>query len=224
MFPSATDKSGSKKVICWYLLCRLAPYRKKEGKKKPPRTRKNPFSFLSSLISILAASLLLVALVQNQRTKEWKCLSQAKKKERINTKGVNQRSKDVTQIQQQRAESPTVTLTWHASKYRVHKLHILRSSDVLLVKFIQLVFTRMPGESYLRHLWWSLCSLYLLACHVRVNVGNSGLCCCVCVTCFQRWLTPLCVDSFFFFFIFSSFFPLEKGVFTENLRMFCIVK
>ena len=28
-----------------------------------------------------------------------------------------------TQTQQQRSESLTVTLTWHASKYKVHKLH-----------------------------------------------------------------------------------------------------
>ena len=34
-------------------------------------------------------------------------------------KGVNQRSKDVTQTQQQRPELPTVTLTWHASTYKV---------------------------------------------------------------------------------------------------------
>ena len=33
-------------------------------------------------------------------------------------KGVNQRSKYVTQVQQQRPESPTVTLTWHARKYK----------------------------------------------------------------------------------------------------------
>ena len=33
-------------------------------------------------------------------------------------KGVNRRSEDVTQTQQ-RPESPTVTLTWHASKYNV---------------------------------------------------------------------------------------------------------
>ena len=38
-------------------------------------------------------------------------------------KGVNQRSKYVTQVQQERPESPTVTLTWHACKYKVHKLH-----------------------------------------------------------------------------------------------------
>ena len=31
--------------------------------------------------------------------------------------------KDVTQAQQQRPESPTVTLTWHASKHEVRKLH-----------------------------------------------------------------------------------------------------
>ena len=38
-------------------------------------------------------------------------------------KGVNLHSKDVTQAQQQRPQYPTVTLTWHASKYKVHKLH-----------------------------------------------------------------------------------------------------
>ena len=40
--------------------------------------------------------------------------------------------------------------------------------------------------------WWSLCTLYLLACQTRVTAGHSGLCyCCVCVTS----LIPLCVDS-----------------------------
>ena len=38
-------------------------------------------------------------------------------------KGVNQCSKDVTQTQQQRPESPTVTLTWYGCKRNVHKLH-----------------------------------------------------------------------------------------------------
>ena len=38
-------------------------------------------------------------------------------------KGVNQRPKAVTQTQQQRPESPTETLTWHASKFKVPKLH-----------------------------------------------------------------------------------------------------
>ena len=38
-------------------------------------------------------------------------------------RGVNQCSKYVTRVQQQRPESPTVTLTWHACKYMVQKLH-----------------------------------------------------------------------------------------------------
>ena len=39
---------------------------------------------------------------------------------------------------------------------------------------------------------WSLCTLYLLACQMRVTAGHSGLVyCCVCVTA----LIPLCVDS-----------------------------
>ena len=46
-----------------------------------------------------------------------------------------------------------------------------------LVEFMHLVFTRMPGESYCR---W-LRSLWL----------------CLCVTSFERWLTPLFVDSGF---------------------------
>ena len=35
-------------------------------------------------------------------------------------------------------------------------------------------------------LWWSLCTLCLLACQVRVTVGGSGFCCCVCATSFER--------------------------------------
>ena len=43
---------------------------------------------------------------------------------RIKThKGINQRSKYAKQVQQQRPESPAVTLTRHACKYKVHKLH-----------------------------------------------------------------------------------------------------
>ena len=39
------------------------------------------------------------------------------------------------------------------------------------------------------------CILCLRASKVRVTIGDSGLCRCVCVTCFERWLTPLRVDS-----------------------------
>ena len=35
------------------------------------------------------------------------------------------------------------------------------------------------------YLWWSLCTLYLHVCQVRVAVGDSGLCC-ACVTSFER--------------------------------------
>ena len=40
-----------------------------------------------------------------------------------------------------------------------------------------------------------LCTLYWHACQVRVTVAELGLCCCVCVTSCERWLTPLCIDS-----------------------------
>ena len=45
------------------------------------------------------------------------------------------------------------------------------------------------------YLWWCLCTLYLHAWQMRITVGDSGLCCSTCVTYFERWLTPLCVDS-----------------------------
>ena len=38
-------------------------------------------------------------------------------------KGVNLCSKYITWVQQQKPESSTVTLTWNACKYKVHKLH-----------------------------------------------------------------------------------------------------
>ena len=70
-------------------------------------------------------------------------------------KGGNQRSKYVTQVQQQRPESPMVTLTWHACKYKVHKLHPTRGTSSCDI---------MP---------------------VRVTVGDSCLCFCTCVTYFD---------------------------------------
>ena len=42
---------------------------------------------------------------------------------------------------------------------------------------------------------WSLCTLYLHACQLRVTVGDSGHCCCTGVTYFESKLTPLLVDS-----------------------------
>ena len=49
---------------------------------------------------------------------------------------VNRRSTDITH----RPESPTVTLTWHASEYKT-----AYATETIVCNF---VFTRMPGESY----------------------------------------------------------------------------
>ena len=57
----------------------------------------------------------------------------------------------VTQVQQQRPESPTVTLTWHACKYKVHKPF----EDVPLVEFMYHAF------------------------QMRVTVGDPGIRCCI---------------------------------------------
>ena len=41
-------------------------------------------------------------------------------------------------------------------------------------------------------LWWSLCTLYLHMCQVRVTVGDSGLCC-ICVTSFKTLMNSFVV-------------------------------
>ena len=42
-----------------------------------------------------------------------------------------------------------------------------------------------------------ICTLHLLACQLRVAVGDLGLCCCVYVTSLGRQLTSLFVDFWF---------------------------
>ena len=76
----------------------------------------------------------------------------------------NHRSKDGTQTQQQRPKSPTVTVTWHASKCNVQKLH---------------------HRCILWYVCWSFCILYLFACQLRVTVSDPSFCCYVCVTSFE---------------------------------------
>ena len=43
--------------------------------------------------------------------------------------------------------------------------------------------------------WWKLCILYLHEFQMSAAVGDPGLCCYICVSSFERYLTPLCVDS-----------------------------
>ena len=84
--------------------------------------------------------------------------------------------------------------------------HVLHSPLTSLIYLIKSVYTNIFPSALLRleqsslfistlfasginvrmYLWWSLCTLYLHACWVRVTVGDSGLCCCVCVTYFDR--------------------------------------
>ena len=87
-------------------------------------------------------------------------------------RGVNQRSKDVTQTQRQRPESHMVTLIWHASKYKVHKLHqryILKSNThgmyiiyvFSLVSMIAMPFCQLQRPQIQPHLNLSTCSGWL---------------------------------------------------------------
>ena len=49
---------------------------------------------------------------------------------------------------------------------------------------LPMVTLNVPVVEFM-YLWWSLCTLYLHACQVRVTVGDLGLCCCACVTYFE---------------------------------------
>ena len=72
----------------------------------------------------------------------------------------------------------------HASLAR--KLNILQGEVFSVVSYLSV-------QLQLLCLWWILCTLYLHACQVKVTVSDSGLCCCTCVTYFERELTPLSV-------------------------------
>ena len=58
------------------------------------------------------------------------------------------------------------------------------AGNVYLVLFICVGVVYVPPLRI--YLWWSLCTLYLHACHVRVTVGDSGQCYRVRVTSFER--------------------------------------
>ena len=114
-------------------------------------------------------------------------------------KGASQRLKHATQVQQRR-ESPTTTLTWIACKCKVHKLMPVHTCVTECARIVGYIYICVcvcvtGGHPFLRmYLWWSLCTLYLHACQLRVAVGDSGLCCCACIACFKQWLAPLCED------------------------------
>ena len=94
--------------------------------------------------------------------------------------------------------------SWSLCTLYLHACQVRVTVNVLLMEFMYLVFTRMAGESYCEctsdgvyvpciytharwellwmYFWWSLCTLYLHACQVRVTVGDSvrSLLLCLC--------------------------------------------
>ena len=105
-----------------------------------------------------------------------------------------------TQTQQQRPESPTISLSWHASKYKVHKLHHI----------LELYKTSSD--------WWSEPCVHS---HARwVTVGDWGLCCCVCVKSFRAlinsFICRFCIGTLGLV-LFQIVCPQEKGWSTGGL-------
>ena len=75
------------------------------------------------------------------------------------------------------------------SSYKTNKCLCFRRKygEKLQMHTLKVTYIIAVYLSILRtHLWWNSCTLYLHACHVRVAVGDSGLCCCVCVASFER--------------------------------------
>ena len=68
--------------------------------------------------------------------------------------------------------------------FQAETIHMLSSHCVW--NHIQTTIQHLQTEKYAHfmYLWWSWCTLYLHAGQVRVTAGNSGLCCCTCVTYF----------------------------------------
>ena len=120
------------------------------------------------------------------------------------TKGVNWHSINVTRTQQEWRESPTVTLTWQASKYKVQKFHkryieknsyleankykVHKRHRKYILKTLNAVYINSTrGDPYLRmYFWCRSCTLCLPTYQMRVAVGDSGFCWCVGVTAFER--------------------------------------
>ena len=77
---------------------------------------------------------------------------------------------------------PIGTMGFHPNRYVTSIVWLISG-----VTLLPAVLVRLSEFSHrLRmYLWWSLCTLYLLACQVRVTVGDSVLCRCVCVTSFE---------------------------------------
>ena len=69
------------------------------------------------------------------------------------------------------------------------------TSNMSARKILRTVLATFSTKTTRLYLWWNLCTLFLLACQVRVTLGDSDLCCCVCVMSFARSLAPLCADS-----------------------------
>ena len=65
------------------------------------------------------------------------------------TKGGNRSSKDATSAQQQRPESPTVTLAWHANKYSKVQTHKrFKRTLFIRTKYNMQFFGVIPLSSY----------------------------------------------------------------------------
>ena len=56
---------------------------------------------------------------------------------------------------------------------------------------VNVYYCEETGNKERMYLWWSLCTLCLLACQVRVTVGDSGFCWCIFVTYFGALINSL---------------------------------
>ena len=78
----------------------------------------------------------------------------------------------------------------------------------LLCVWIEFYTSNVKLLSLRMCLWRSLCTLYLLACQMKVTVGDSGLCCCVYVTLSSANQFPCVLIGISWNFVFFTLLPL----------------
>ena len=110
-----------------------------------------------------------------------------KKEEKMREK--NEEKKKEKKREKKKRKNTCVFLAKSAWASSFNADHVRFTSSKAHEKFTPLKkcsFKRRRRRRNLRmYLRWGLCTLYLLACLV-ITVGDSGLCCCTCVTYFER--------------------------------------
>ena len=71
---------------------------------------------------------------------------------------------------------------YHRGIQRIRNAFII----IIIINIVKRLLGALNYYYKRKYLWWSLYTLYLFVCEVRVTIVDSGRCSCVCVTSFER--------------------------------------